>query len=92
MALDTSSHSPWNRFFARYSDGTALAARPASRFPRKVKSTRELSTSAAMHTKRPAAVKSEADWEECTKRLRRLVLIEGVPNDEVSLRHAVASL
>ncbi|UZJ52217.1 hypothetical protein CBS101457_001537 [Exobasidium rhododendri] len=85
MTPDTPSYPAWDRFFARYSGGMTTSARTAAatRYPRRVKSTKELSTLAAT-AKKPSA-RSEAEWEECTRRLRRLVLIEGIPADEYSV-------
>lgn len=83
------------------SSGGQLSTATMMSSPRRAMSARNLRGSrekdAALNVKGAAspmpslsnrAVKSEAEYEECRRRLRRLVLIEGVPTDDVSRIHS----
>lgn len=86
MALVTpsSSHLAWNRFFSRYGGDAFPPTKGIPRGPRKSKSARDL-TAAEASSKKPSMTRSETDWDESMKKLRRLVLVEGIPGEEVCL-------
>jgi uncharacterized protein YeaO (DUF488 family) len=74
MASADSSTIAWDRFFTKYRSSVG------SKGPRKAQSMRDIKASIANSR---AAGKTESDWDDCTNKLRRLVLIEGVPEEEV---------
>ena len=75
MTSASSSIMAWDRFFIKYGSDAG------SKGPRKAQSMRDLKSSSII-SKRVDG-KTEADWEDCTNKLRTLILIEGVPQDGV---------
>lgn len=78
MALDAANVAAWERFFTKTSSGGTPSSRLIPKGPRRSASSRELGSAF-----RRTSSKTQSDWDESLKKLRKLVLVEGVPDDEV---------